>query len=124
MNGDMRKIKRIMLITTVTIIAVIVLGLSILNVLVYPKQTFVVVDTTALITKQAQQVVAQYPKGKIAADELQKIAERLRESVAIFAQQHHLVILAKGAVWGGNLPDYTDVLLKNLTSQQQRNTEG
>lgn len=117
-NRDMKKIRRIMLITTVAIVAVIVLSLSVSNTLAYRRPAFVTVDTVVLVSKQAEQLAARYPKGKIATIELQQIAEQLKESVSKIAKEKNLVILAKGAVWGGDLPDYTPAILELITPNQ------
>ena len=82
------------------------------------NQFFVTVDTAVLVSKQAEQLAARYPKGKMVASELQQIAEQLKESVARIAKEKNLVILAKGAVWGGDLPDYTHVILEHIAAQQ------
>lgn len=123
MNRDMKKIRRIMLITAATIMVVVVLTLSVLNALVYRRQVLVTVDAAVLVAKQAEQLAARYPKSKVTTHELQQIADQLKESVARIAKENNLVILAKGAVWGGDLPDYTDMILKLITVQQSNPTE-
>jgi hypothetical protein len=43
--------------------------------------------------------------------ETQEAGERLKEGLKAFALTHNLILLAKGATMGGNLPDKTEEIL-------------
>jgi hypothetical protein len=103
------------IIQTMTIL-LILFELTVLSLLVFlrPKHDFVTVDTTALIAKQAEKLAKHYPQGKVRKNELEHLANQIKEKVATFAKDNGLVIVAKGAIWGGNLPDYTEKILQTL----------
>lgn len=78
------------------------------------QPSFGVVDAQALVQFEAQKLAKGASQKGIASEKLQEIAERLKQKVALFAYQHQVVVLAKGAVWGGDLPDYTEMILEDL----------
>ena len=43
-----------------------------------------------------------------------RLANNLKERIKSFAYLNQVVVLAKGAVWGGYLPDYTEMFLEDL----------
>lgn len=78
-----------------------------------------VVDMQALIAKQSQHLAKTSSnkalgKGsaKISRHKIQEAGEQLKETLEAFAVKHHLILLAKGAVMGGDLPDYTNAIVE------------
>eukprot|EP01037_Dinobryon_pediforme_P013635 gene13635-13750_t len=93
-----------------TTILLILFELTVLSIFLFlrPKHAFGTVDTSALIAKQSEILAKHYPKGKVSQQILQEGADQIKKKVAIFAKDNNLVIIAKGAIWGGTLPDYTE----------------
>jgi uncharacterized membrane protein len=120
--------KTIIQTTTIVLILFEVTVLSIF-ILLRPKHTFGIVDTSALIAKQSELLAKHYPKGKASQQILQQGADQIKEKVRAFAKENNLVIIAKGAVWGGTLPDYTEQILRLLnlntnTLEHEQSLEG
>jgi len=105
------------IIQTTTII-LILFELTVLSLFLFlrPKYAFGIVDTNALIAKQSQLLAKSYPhsQGKVSHHILQQGADQIKEKVATFAKENNLVIIVKGAIWGGTLPDYTEKVLRLL----------
>lgn len=85
-----------------------------------------VVDMQALVAKRSQQLAktgshksmvdSRAPgKGtaKISSHQIREAGEQLKEVLEAFAARHHLILLAKGAVMGGSLPDYTEEIMQD-----------
>jgi hypothetical protein len=82
-----------------------------------------VVDMQALIAKGSQHLAKTSPnkalgKGSakvfnhVSSHQIQEAGEQLKETLEAFAAKHRLILLAKGAVMGGVLPDYTDEIME------------
>ena len=101
-----------------TTILLILFELTVLSIFLFlrPKHAFGTVDTSALIAKQSQILAKHSPQGKVSQQILQKDADQIKEKVRAFARDNNLVIIAKGAIWGGNLPDYTEKVLHLLST--------
>jgi len=82
-----------------------------------PKPSLGIVDAHTLVTVEAQKVAKEYPKGVVPPEKIHSIAARLKKMVDHFASENQVIIFAKGAVWGGELPDYTDYFLEKLTEK-------
>lgn len=97
-----------------TAILLILIELTVLSIFLFlrPKHTFGTVDTNALIAKQSQILAKHSRQGKVSNHVLQEGADQIKKKVAIFAKDNGLVIIAKGAIWGGTLPDYTEKSFK------------
>ena len=83
-----------------------------------------VVDMQALIAKGSQHLAKNSPNktlGKgfakvsnhVSSHQIQEVGEQLKEKLEAFAAKHRLILLAKGAVMGGNLPDYTAEIMED-----------
>lgn len=86
-----------------------------------------VVDMQALIAKRSQQLAktgsrkstvdsrapADKRAVKISSHQIREAGEQLKEVLEAFAARHHLILLAKGAVMGGSLPDYTEEIMED-----------
>jgi hypothetical protein len=73
-----------------------------------------VVDMQVLIAKHSQHLAkpkAGQKSGKVSSYQIQELSDRLKEDLEFFAAKHNLILLAKGSVMGGKLPDYTDEFL-------------
>lgn len=81
------------------------------------KPTIGVIDTHALVALEAKAMTELYPKGTVPSETLQKIADKLKITVAAFAKEQNCIFLAKGAVWGGELPDFTDLIIEKLKEE-------
>ena len=81
------------------------------------RPTIGIIDAHALVAIEAKTFAQLYPKGSVPPEALQKIADKLKDAVADFAKEKGLVLLAKGAVWGGELPDFTDLMIEYLKKE-------
>jgi hypothetical protein len=101
-----------------TTIVLILFELTILSLFLFlrPKYAFGTIDTNVLIAKQSQILAKHYPhpQGKVSNHLLQQGADQIKEKVRAFAKENNLVLIAKGAIWGGTLPDYTEKVLQAL----------
>ncbi len=72
------------------------------------KPTLAVIDVQRIITKRAE-ILAD---SKISGTKyLQKAADQLKGDLHDFAKNQGIILLAKGTLVGGNLPDFTDSFL-------------
>ncbi len=78
------------------------------------EPSFGVVDTQALVQFEAQKLAKESPKKGVSDQQLEEVANNLKERIKSFAYLNQVVVLAKGAVWGGYLPDYTEMFLEDL----------
>ncbi len=101
-----------------TTILLILFELTVLSIFLFlrPKYAFGTVDTNALIAKQSQILAKHFPQGKVSHHLLKQGADQIKEKVATFAKENNLVLIAKGAIWGGTLPDYTEKVLHLLNA--------
>lgn len=114
-----------------TTIVLILFEVTVLSIFLFlrPKYAFGTVDTNALIAKQSAILAKHHPhpQGKVNQQILQQGADQIKEKVRAFAKENNLVIIAKGAIWGGTLPDYTEQILQLLspaTLEQEKSLEG
>jgi hypothetical protein len=83
-----------------------------------PPLRLAVVDMQALIAKGSQHLAKTSPNkalgktSKVSSHQIWQAGEQLKETLEAFATKHHLILLAKGAVMGGNLPDYTEEVME------------
>ncbi len=90
---------------------------SLTAILVYQtlqKPTFGTIDTHALVALEAKAMAKLYSKETLPPEVLQKIADKLKSHVEDFAREQRIILLAKGAVWGGELPDFTEIMIQRL----------
>jgi hypothetical protein len=101
------------------ILAVIVwLGLITVMLLRTLKQPKIgLVDAQLLITNQAQKIASLYPNDNLPPEKLLQLAEQIKSSVETHAKNNNIILLAKGAVWGGKLPDYTENIIAALKEE-------
>lgn len=83
----------------------------------FNKPILAVIDTQALVAIEAQKMAESYPNGKVQPEKIQSIADGLKRKVDRFAKEHQLVLLAKGAVWGGELKDYTEQMIEIMKAE-------
>lgn len=80
------------------------------------KPTFAVVDMNRLISQRAQnlaklRLTGDQSKQKIMTQQIRDISTNLKEDLDDFAKENGVIILSKGAVAGGQLPDFTEAAL-------------
>lgn len=79
---------------------------------------FKVVDIQCLIRQQSQQLVKESVSGKVTPKQVYQAAEDLKEFLDSWAQEHHVFLLAKGTVWGGEgITDVTDQILTDFNKE-------
>lgn len=100
------KLKKVKLVGYVAV-ALIISGLTVLS-LKHPSLTIGVVDIQKLITNQAQYLASHYPKGQVPKEKLREAVEDLKETLDTWAYSHKTILIARRAVWGGPVPDYTE----------------
>ena len=86
------------------------------------RQHWVVIDTQLLVRLKAEDLAESYEHCPVPPHKLQQIAEQLKEKMQAFADKHHLIVLSKGAVWGGKLPDYTEAFIDYLVEDKNKET--
>lgn len=75
------------------------------------------IDTQRLIAHQAQQIGASYPN-QLSQKELQLLADKIKTTVANYAFEHKLILIAKNAICGGELIDYTSEIIALLRGDE------
>lgn len=108
----------------IALISALIFCISIGGWMVWPKSLFtshniVTVDASRLVALKAEELAKGVGKQKISEAHLQRIANRLKEGVTCYAQEKGVIVLAKGAVWGGNLPDHTQAIMKYLNQRSE-----
>ena len=89
-----------------------------------PHPSLAVVDMQALISKKSQQLAMNQNLEKYSSQgrelvplshlSIQEVASQLKDDLNAFASTHNLVLLAKGAVVSGDVPDKTQEILNIL----------
>ena len=98
--------------------AIVWLGLITVMLLRTLKQPKIgLVDAQLLIANQAQKAASLYPNGNLPPEKLLHLADQIKSSVDTHAKDHNIILLAKGAVWGGKLPDYTENIIAALKEE-------
>jgi len=83
-----------------------------------PPPRLAVVDMQALIAKSSQRLAktashkASGKASRVSSPQIRQAGEQLKEILENFATRRHLILLAKGAVMGGNIPDYTTEIME------------
>jgi len=80
----------------------------------YSKTSFGVIDEKLVISLQAKELAKHYPTGQIPPEKLDRLARALKDKIQEWGDKQGLTLLAKGAVWSGKLPDYTDGVLAEI----------
>jgi len=98
--------------------AILWLGLITVILLLQHKQPKIgLVDTQLLISNQAQKIASLYPNGNLSSEKLLQLADQIKRSVETHAKANNIILLAKGAVWGSELPDYTENIIAALKEE-------
>jgi len=87
---------------------------------------FAVVDMQVLIAQHSQHLAktqSHKKPGKVSPQQIQELSDRLKEDLESFATKHKLILLTKGSVMGGALPDYTDQFLPQGVSTSRVSTQ-
>ena len=91
--------------------------ITVILLLIVKKPKIGVIDSQALIASQSHKIAALYPNGNLPPEQLQLLALQLKTSITAYARVNNLILLAKGAVWGGEIIDHTDNLI-NMFKQE------
>ncbi len=80
------------------------------------KPIFAVVDMNRLISQRAQKLAklnltGDQSKRKIMTQQIRDLSTNLKEDLDDFAKENGVIILSKGSVAGGQLPDFTEPAL-------------
>lgn len=78
---------------------------------------FGTIDVQKIITHEAKNLASIYPKGDVPTEKLHGLIDSIRDNIQKVAQDKKIVLLAKGAVLSGNVPDYTDSFIKELEDE-------
>jgi hypothetical protein len=90
-------------------LSVIAVGLTNF-VVVGKRESFGVVDTQILLARQSDRLAKVYPNGSVPTMVLQAAVDNIKQAIQEYGKQHHVTLLAKGAVLSSNYPDYTESL--------------
>lgn len=96
-----------------SVLVILVLGAAVFM-WMYPAKTptLGVVDMRMLIAQRAEDLAKTIPVGtKVRSHQIRELTDQLRDDLQLFAQENGVVLLNKGTVAGGELPDYTDAAL-------------
>jgi hypothetical protein len=99
------------------LIGIAIVWLIVILLLTVKKPKIGVIDSQALIASQSHKIAAFYPNGNLPSEQLQLVARQIKTSITAYAKAHNLILLAKGAVWGGEIVDHTDNLI-NILKQE------
>jgi|688.fasta_scaffold24332_5 hypothetical protein len=77
------------------------------------------VDMQALLSNQSHQLAQSFPNGQVPPGVMQQAVEDIKAVIKDFGQDQKITLLAKGAVLSGELPDYTQEIIKESTDHNQ-----
>lgn len=101
------------LITNILMVATLLwLGLITIMLWRLPQEQLGLIDTQRLVAHQAQQLGAS--QSQLSPQQMQLLADKIKATVASYALQHKLILIAKNAIWGGVLIDYTPQVIAAL----------
>lgn len=84
-------------------------------VLVSPnKPKFGVIDTGFIVAEQAKVLAKMNPNTTFTPQRIREVTDNLKEQVDSFCHQKNIILISKGAVWGGDLKDYTQEIYADL----------
>jgi hypothetical protein len=104
----------IKLIIIINVIIALLSYVAITVTLSYSKDHFGVVDEKLIVALRSQELAKHYPNGHIPPEKLRHLAEELKDKIQEWGDTRGLILLAKGVVWSGKLPDYTDEVLTEI----------
>jgi len=104
----------IKLIIIVNVIIALISYVAITSTLSYSKTSFGIIDEKLIVSVQAKELAKHYPTGQIPPEKLRRLTEELKDKIQEWGDKQGLTLLAKGAVWSGKLPDYTNDVLAEI----------
>ncbi len=72
------------------------------------------IDTGLIIAEKAKILAKQDLKAYLSPLKMRQVGDEIKEDVAKWATQNKVTLIAKGAIWSENLPDYTESVLVAL----------
>lgn len=102
------------------ILSLIAMSLTVMMILLvyFQKPVLATVDMAQLINLQAGHLGQKYPDGNVPAAVMQQVIAEIKEQVKELTKNTNVILLAKGAVLGNTLPDYTEVIKESLEEQE------
>ncbi|MFZ4077139.1 MAG: hypothetical protein ACOYKA_04045 [Legionellaceae bacterium] len=82
------------------------------------SKTLGTVDMQALLSNQSLQLAQSFPNGQVPPGVMQQVVEDIKTVIKDFGQDKKITLLAKGAVLSGELPDYTQEIIKESPPQE------
>lgn len=104
------------LLTATAIISIGALCLSVIN----KPLKMGTIDTSLIIAEKAKVLAKQDLKAYLSPLKIRQVGDQIKEDVAKWATANKVTLIAKGAVWSENLPDYTERVLAVLQLQGGR----
>jgi hypothetical protein len=93
---------------------------AILSIWFYPKNPeFGMVDTSIIVTEQAKILAKKNPGAAFTAERMRQITDDLKGQMSAWCLNHNVILLSKGAVWGGELVDYTQEILMDFGFKEE-----
>lgn len=90
--------------------------LSLINLINKPLKMGTI-DTSLVIAEKAKVLAKQDLKAYLSPLKMRQVGDQIKEDVAKWAAANKVTLIAKGAVWSENLPDYTESVLATLQLQ-------
>ncbi|MBW8309698.1 MAG: hypothetical protein K0M45_08730 [Candidatus Paracaedibacteraceae bacterium] len=78
---------------------------------------FGIIDTSFIVAEQAKILAKQHPNTTFSPQRIRQITDELKEQVSQWCAHQDIILLSKGAVWGGDLKDYTQEVYADLPLQ-------
>ncbi|WP_139016887.1 hypothetical protein [Candidatus Odyssella thessalonicensis] len=72
------------------------------------------IDINYIVVEQAKILAKKNPNAPVSPQRLRQITDHLKETVGQWCADHKVLLFSKGALWGGELPDYTQEILTVL----------
>lgn len=92
-------------------------GVTLMNLFIwsFPKSPELgLVDTSLLVTEQAKHLAQNNPESALTPQRMRQITDNLKDQIGDWCLNRNIILLSKGAVWGGEITDYTQEILQGL----------
>lgn len=106
------------LIGSLCLVAVILLAGIML--LVPKKPEFGTLDTAHLISLKAQDLARKSPNDRVSQHRIRQATEDMQFEINLWCKAKNVVLLSKGMVMGGQIPDYTPEIVSYLNLDEAK----
>lgn len=79
-----------------------------------PSLTIGIIDINRIVVEQAKKITNNQTGHSATNLQLRQITDQLKEHIDQWAQDNHVILLSKNVVWGGDVIDYTPIILNQL----------